>query len=306
MIYYINIILIIVLSLFVPGFFAVENLKAILLSMFLICVMGIGVSFVIAAGEFDISTGALVSVAPVIFAVMMLHGAPIAACIAVGLIVTILIGTLSGYLTVYRKIPSFIATLGTSGICMGLSRIISGNSAIPISESPVMNVFGKSWKEIPSQIWWMAFLIIAGYILMHKTSFGSMVQCVGDNKVAAASYGINTKSIVTLSFVVCAIYMFFAGYMQMGYAACAAPGSAENYVLSAIVAPIIGGAPASGGKSNIIDTFLGAVFLTLITNVLFKFAIPTWYASVITGFIVIAVLSAAVLIKKRRAGMRLL
>jgi ribose/xylose/arabinose/galactoside ABC-type transport system permease subunit len=217
-----------------------------------------------------------------------------------GLSVTVLIGALSGYLTAYKNIPSFISTLGTSGIAMGLSRIISHNAAIPINNQGLLSVLSGRHFGLRTEVWWMLALCVVGYFIMHKTRYGRELLCTGDNKIAATSYGINTKRTLMTAFVICSIYMFFAGIVQMGYAACAAPGAAESYVLNAIVAPIIGGSPVSGGRSSVVGTFMGAAFLTIITNVLFKFAIPSWYAAVITGIIVIIVLSAATVLKKNR------
>ena len=300
LIYFIVIILILIFSVCIPGFFTAANFKSILISMFLLCIMSIGVSFVIMTGEFDISTGAVVSVMPIIYAVMAQKGQP-AAGLIIGAAATILIGLLSGYLTAYQEIPSFIATLGTSGIAMGLTRIVSNNASVIVKDEAILTLFGGKFLEVNAQIWWMLVMIVIGFVIIHRSPLGQKMKCVGNSKTAARIYGISTKKITLIAFVLCAVYMAVAGMCQMGYSGTAAPGCAENNVMSAIVAPIIGGASVSGGKLNLIGTVMGTLFLSIISNVLFIFSIPTFYGNAITGLIVIGVLSvASVLMKMNR------
>lgn len=286
------IVLIVLLSLFIPNFLTLTGFSTILLTMSTICVLGVGVTFVLTIGEIDISTGALLSVPTVIMAVLLKAGTPLVAAVGTGLAAAVLIGFINGFVTVRIGLPSFITTLGTSGIAMGLSRIISGNTPTAVKNEFLLNVFGNELFGIPKTIIWMFVLTIVGYVILHKTRFGKNVQCVGDNREAAFLYGININSVVIWSFIICAIYVLFAGLLVMGRTTFAKPGDGESLVLNAIVASVIGGTSIQGGKGSIIGAFFGAFFLSVITNVLFALRFPSWTANIIIGVIILVILTA--------------
>lgn len=302
---YISIVLIIILfSILIPNFLSVTSLKTILITMAIICVLGVGVTFVLTAGEIDISTGALLSVPAVVLAVLLRGGVPFLISLAAGLVITLLMGFLNGIITTRIGLPSFITTLGISGIAMGLSRIISGNTPVQVKSSFILNLFGGELFGLPKIILWMLLLTVIGYFSLHKTRFGRNLQCVGDNREAAFLYGINVNKTIILSFVVCSMYVFAAGMLMLARTSFATPGEGESLVLSAIVAPVIGGTSIRGGKGSIIGAFFGALFLAVISNGLFSLKFPSWTSNIIIGIIIIVVLTISSLSEKRERELK--
>lgn len=298
------VVIIILFNFLIPNFISYTNLITVLITMATICVLGVGVTFVLTVGEIDISTGALLSVPTVILAVLLRAGIPLLVSFAIGLAVALLIGYLNGIITIKVGLPSFITTLGTSGIAMGLSRIISHNTPISVKNQFIINLFGKQLFGIPKIIIWMFILTIVGYFLLHKTRFGRNLQCVGDNRDAAFLYGINVKKSVTLAFVVCSIYVFFAGLLMLARTSFATPGDGESLVLNAIVASVIGGTSIIGGKGSIIGAFFGAFFLAVISSGLFLLKFPSWTSNIIIGIIILVVLTISSLREKSEREMK--
>jgi len=297
-------VIIILFTLLIPNYLSLTNLVTILITMTTICVLGVGVTFVLTIGEIDISMGALLSVPTVILAVLLRAGVPLLASFGLGLASALLIGFLNGMITIKIGLPSFITTLGTSGIAMGLSRIISGNTPIAVKNDIILNLFGKELFGVPKIILWMFLLTIIGYFLLHKTRFGRNLQCVGDNREAAFLYGIDVKKTVTLAFIVCSIYVFFAGMLVLARTSFATPGEGESLVLNAIVASVIGGTSIQGGKGSIIGAFFGAFFLAVISNGLFSLKFPSWTSNIIIGIIIIAILTISSLREKWEREMK--
>lgn len=297
--YMANLMVIILFSILAPEFFSLANLKAVLESMALVCVLGLGVTFVLTTGEIDISNGALLSVTPCIMAVLLRAHIPLLISLGIGLIVTIILGYLNGVITVRIGLPSFITTLAVGGIAMGLTRIVTRSTPIQVQNDFIINFFGKELFGLPKIILWMFLLIIIGYFLLHKTQFGRNIHCIGDNREAAILYGINVRKNVILSFVVCSIFVFFAGMLAVGKSSYAAPGAGETLVLNAIVASVIGGTSVQGGKGNIIGTFFGSLFITLVSNGLFMLAFSPYVTNIIIGIVIIVVLTANGLMEKR-------
>lgn len=292
-------VIVILFSLTIPGFFSLANALAVLTSMAVICVMGLGVTFVLTAGEIDISTGAILSLPSCIMAVLLRAGFPLMAALVIALAVTLILGFLNGLITVRIGLPSFITTLGISGLAMGMTRTVTSNTPVKVQNKLILNVFGNELFGIPLIILWMILLTAVAYFILHKTKFGRSIHCVGDNREAALLYGINVKRTIISAFVVCVIFCIFAGFLQLGRSTYASAGIGESLVLNAIVAPVIGGTSISGGKGSIIGTFVGAVFLTVISNGLFILAFPPWLSNIIIGIIVIVVLTVSGLLEKR-------
>ncbi len=297
---YIGIIMVIIFfSIMSPDFFSISNLVAVLQSMGLVCVLSFGVTFVLTIGEIDISTGAVMSVPGCVMAVLMSSGIPFPVSFLVGLIVTLFLGFLNGVITIKFGLPSFVTTLGVNGIAMGLSRIVTGNAPIAFQSNVILNLFGNDLFGIPKIILWMFLLMLIAYFLLHKTRFGRNLHCIGDNREAAILYGINVQKYVILSFVVCSIFVFFAGMLVVAKTTYASPGTGETLILTAIVASIIGGTSVSGGKGNILGAFIGALFITLISNGLFMMAFSPYLSNIIIGLVIVVVLSANGLMEKR-------
>lgn len=302
--YFSFILIIILFSFLIPNFLTPTNLITVLITMATICVLGVGVTFVLTVGEIDISTGALLSVPTVIMAVTVRAGIPLLLSLALGLAAALLTGFMNGYITIRVGLPSFITTLGTSGIAMGLSRIISHNTPVPVKNPIIINAFGKQLFGIPKIIIWMFLLTIVGYLLLHKTRFGRSLQCTGDNREAAFLYGINVKRSVTLAFVVCSIYVFFSGLLMVARTSFATPGDGESLLLNAIVASVIGGTSIQGGKGTVPGAFFGAFFLAVISSGLFLLKFPSWTSNIIIGIIILVVLTISSMREKAEREMK--
>jgi ribose transport system permease protein len=298
---YIAILVIIVLfSLLLPDFFSAGNWKAIFTSMVLVTVLGLGVTFVLTAGEIDISTGANLSVTPSIFAVLLSSGMPLIVALAIGLAATLVLGFVNGLVTIKFGVPSFITSLGTMGIAMGLSRIVTSNTPVSMRNDSVLQFFGKEIFGMPKIVLWMIVLIAISYFILHKTRYGRNLHAVGDNREAAHLYGINITRTVIIAFMINAFFACFAGMLELARSSFASPGIGEPIMLNAIVAAVIGGTSLQGGKGNIIGTFVGALFLTIISNALFSLGLPPWISNIIIGCVIIAILTSSGLMDKRK------
>jgi ribose/xylose/arabinose/galactoside ABC-type transport system permease subunit len=289
-IYIASVCIFIFFSIVSPEFFSSGNLMAIFRSMVLVCILGIGITFVLTSGEIDLSIGALLAVSPCVFAVLLNNGLPLALSFFVALCVVLSFGILNGFVTERIGVPSFITTLGSMGIAMGLTRIVTGNSPVAVESNVILNVFSGDCCGFPKIIIWMVAILIISYFLLHTVKFGRNVQCIGDNRDAAFLYGINIKRTVIAAFVLNSFFVFLAGMLELGRSSHASPGSGEPLLLTAIAASVIGGTSLRGGKGSIIGTFVGAFFLTVIANGLFSLGFPPWTNDIIIGFVIISTL----------------
>ena len=229
------------------GFLNPNNLLNIVRQTAMIAVMAIAMTFVLSAGEIDLSVGAVAGLSSVTVAMVISVAGPFAGILA-GLATGIAIGTFNGWLTTKIGIPSFLTTLAMMGIAKGIAMWVSGTSAVPIlSQSYAWWFGGGSIGPIPVLLFWILIFSAVGHVVLRRTGFGRRVLATGGGEQAAGYSGINTAKIkfrvLVISSTAAALAgMFYAGRLQSGRFQLG-----EGDELSVIAAAVLGGTSLFGG-----------------------------------------------------------
>ncbi len=133
-IYIAFVIICIVFAVLSPDFFSLSNIHNILIQTSAIAIVAIGQTLVILTGGIDISVGRLMGMSGILIGVFASKGVGVVGVAMIGIACGIVVGFINGYLIGYVRIPAFIATLGTQGVCYGISLIIS--QGMPFSSFP--------------------------------------------------------------------------------------------------------------------------------------------------------------------------
>lgn len=287
---YATIILFIIFSVSTTGFFTLRNFLTILRSMCIITVLGLGISFVITAGEIDLSIGTLPAMCGAVLAVLLKNGTNVILAMLVSLLVAMAVGFFNGVIISRSNQPSIIITLALYMVCQGFAYIITNQAPVVVSNTAFLSLFSSTVFGFPVIVIWMLGLSVVCYILMHKTRYGNNLAITGDNKVAALFVGINVNVTLVASFVICAIFSFFAAMLGVAQNANASPTMITPDMMTAIAATLIGGTSLSGGEGNIPGTLLGSFFLMMIANGILILGIDQWVLYLINGLIILLTL----------------
>ncbi|ATX77878.1 MULTISPECIES: ABC transporter permease [Reinekea] len=294
---FIAIFLIFALTLNDRGFLNPNNLLNIVRQTAMIAVMAIAMTFVLSAGEIDLSVGAVAGLASVTVALAVSFAGPFAGIIA-GLATGIAVGVFNGWLTTKIGIPSFLTTLAMMGIAKGLAMWVSGTAAVPIlSQGYIWWFGGGSIGPIPVLLFWILILGAVGHVVLRRTGFGRRVLATGGGEQAASYSGINTAKIkfrvLVISSTAAALAgMFYAGRLQSGRFQLG-----EGDELSVIAAAVLGGTSLFGGKGTVIGTLVGAMMIGLINNGLILMGLEFSQQLIARGGIIIL----AVALSQKRA-----
>jgi|TARA_B110000091_G_scaffold122699_1_gene131995 ribose transport system permease protein len=248
------------------GFLNPNNLLNIIRQTAMIAVMAIAMTFVLSAGEIDLSVGSVAGLATVTVAMAIAIAGPIAGVFA-GLATGLIVGMFNGWLTTRVGIPSFLTTLAMMGIAKGAAMWISDTAAVPILNQSYAWIFGGgSIGRIPVLLFWVLILGAIGHIALRRTGFGRRVLATGGGETAARYSGIDTARIkfrvLVLSSVAAALAgMLYAGRLQSGRFQLG-----EGDELSVIAAAVLGGTSLFGGKGTVIGTVVGAMMIGMINN----------------------------------------
>ena len=177
------------------GFLSPNNLLNILRQTATITVIAVGMTYVIACAEIDLSVGSVAGLASVVTAMAVANWGVVAGVIA-GLLVGVVVGSINGGLVAGLGIPSFLVTLGMLGIAFGMAQWITDSAPQPILSYAYNLAFGSgNLGPFPGLVVWMAIFVAVGAIVLSKTRFGRQVLATGGNRMAAEFTGINTKRI---------------------------------------------------------------------------------------------------------------
>ncbi len=275
------------------GFLSSNNLLNIFRQTATITVIAVGMTYVIACAEIDLSVGSVAGLSSVVTA-MALSSWGIIPGVLAGLAVGLTVGAVNGALVSLLGIPSFLVTLGMLGIAAGVAQWITGSAPQPILNDTFNLIFGGgNFGPIPGLLAWSAIFVTIGAIVLAKTRFGRQVLATGGNRTAAQFTGVNTRRIkfqvLLLSATVASVAgMLYAGRLQSGRFQW---GAGDE--LSAIAAVILGGTSLFGGAGSVVGTLFGALLIGLINNGLILAGLDSSQQQVVRGVIIILAVALA-------------
>jgi len=284
---FVAIFLIFALTLNDKGFLNPNNLLNIVRQTAMIAVMAIAMTFVLSAGEIDLSVGAVAGLATVTVAMAISVAGPIGGVFA-GIATGLAVGMFNGWLTTRIGIPSFLTTLAMMGIAKGVAMWISDTAAVPILSPGYSWLFGGgSVGPIPVLLFWIAALGGVGHIVLRRSGFGRRVLATGGGETAARYSGIDTANIKMKVLVLSSCAAALAGMLYAGRLQSGRFQLGEGDELSVIAAAVLGGTSLFGGKGTVIGTIVGAMMIGLINNGLILFGLEFSQQLIARGGIII-------------------
>ena len=262
-------------------------------------VVGVGQMFVITLGpgNVDLSLPANIGLASAV-AMKVMDGSD--SMIAVGLLAALGSGAavgLANYFLIWAlRIPPIIATLSASFIIQSVD--ISYGRGLQIKPPPGFADFTNilipiGGVGIPLIAVLMVIFTIGVGILLHRTLYGRSVLAIGQNIRAAWLAGIPVERIRFITYVLCGTLGGLNGALLAGYFRGANVDIGNEYLLASIAVVVIGGTSVAGGKANVPGIWGAALFLVLLLTMLNTFGVSAGVRLVVTGLVIVGVITAA-------------
>lgn len=280
-------VVIFIMAIMSPYFFSWKNCRNILNQSAIYLVLSIGMTFVICAGQIDLSVGAIIGFSGVCVGLLLNQGASPIWAILIQLLIGVIVGIVNGIFVAYGKINSFIVTLGMMTILRGITLILTNSSSV-FGFGNIITFIG-SGKIGPVNMPIILSLVIAtvGGVLLHRTTFGNYCLFIGTNEIALNRSGVNVKKYKIIIFALCGLCASVAGLIITARLNSAEPLAGQGYEMDAIAASILGGTSMQGGKGNIIGTIIACLILNIMKNGLTLLAISSHYQEILTGLILL-------------------
>lgn len=285
--------LVVVASIFADGFLSGDNLLNVGRQVALLGIMAVGMTFVIIAGEIDLSVGSIYALGSIVCGLLLGDGVAWWLAVLAGVGSGLAIGVINGVVTARLLIPSFIVTLGTLSVARGLTLIISDGSPISLDDTmPSVSTFGllgsgKFLGLIPMQLLFMLIVFAIGAVLLARTTIGLRTFATGGNEEASRLAGIDTARVKIFAFALTGALAAFAGILGLSFLSYVQGVTGQGLELSVIAAVIIGGTALSGGSGSMGRTLIGVLIIGVLQNFLALMNVSSFWQTLIVGVVII-------------------
>ncbi len=267
-------------SVLVPNFFQLLNMLNLVTNNWAVISLGVGVTFLLVSGNFDLSVGGVVALSGVL-AVWFSQsagganplstglGLPYGLAVLGALSGALMIGALNALFVVRLGIPSIIVTLGTMMLARGVAQVVTQGSQRNTNLPDAFGVLGNmtmfgTWIRLP--VFLMAVLLIIAVFIERKTVFGRLTYWIGSNPVAARLSGIDKAKHVTYLYLVSSaiagvVGILLASEFKSGYS-----NRGTLMEFDALVIALLGGVAIAGGFGSVVGMFFGAIILAVVTS----------------------------------------
>lgn len=251
------------------NFLSVTNMINILIAASLVGMVAVGHTYLIIAGQNDLSPGSLAAFSGVVAALLVSKGMPFAAAVIVTIVCGAAVGFFNAFMVNKIHLEAFIATLVTQSIIRGFAYIICGGKPVSISNKTFLLLGKARILNIPVSVWIMIICIVVFGIILAKTKFGRSVYAIGG--------------------------IIFAARMNSGQ-----PAANVNLEFDAITAVILGGVSFVGGVGNMGGTILGIILIQSFNTGLTMVNVPSFWQYVAKGGLLLFALTTDYIRKQKR------
>ena len=280
-----------------PRFASVQNLQNVLFQISVPLIIVVGTTMVIQMGSIDLSVQGVMGAAGMAWILMSPNSRletdlafwawPAAIGIGAGL------GLMSGVVYAKLRVPSFVVSLGTWYVGLGIAIMLYGNDLLPTLTDKVL----ARWPTrltlgLPNSFWLAAFVVLIGVLIANYTRLGRGLLAIGNNEPVARSSGIPVTRYKIAAFVIAGTLSGVAGILATMQLGSGSPDIGYGQLFTVIPAAVIGGTALSGGEGGVMRSALGVVLLIVLNNGLVLAGVDPDYQQAVFGSILIVTIVA--------------
>jgi ribose/xylose/arabinose/galactoside ABC-type transport system permease subunit len=278
-------------SIAAPGFLTYTNIINTLIAASITAVTGLGMTFAIAMGGFDLSVGSVQVLTGIVVANLLAIVDPPLAILA-ALLAGLAVGLVNGVLISKLKLPAFVVTFGMMSIVRGIALLVTQGQSVMITrhvEFGLLNngkIFGI---PVPFLVMGVVFVVLS--ILLKHTPFGRHACAVGGNRSAATVSGINIDRTTIAVFGLVGVTAAISGVMLSAQLMIIDATLGTGFELQAITVSVLGVTSLSGGHGNLLGTIFAALLLATIASALNILKVVAIYQYLALGLLLIFALA---------------
>jgi ribose/xylose/arabinose/galactoside ABC-type transport system permease subunit len=300
----------------VPNFLTPKNIGNILTNNWYIIILGIGVTFLLITGHFDMSVGGIIGLSGVlsVYFVQGVNvspnelanglGMPYAVAVIAAVACATCIGGINAFFVAKLKVPSIIVTLGTMMLARGIAQIVTHGAQRNTSLPSEFGVLGNTFVpgvSVKISVLIMVVLVLAAFAYEKLTVSGRRVYLIGANPEAARLSGVKVGRQLAGLFIVSALLASITGILLASEYAAGLSNRGTGYEFDALVVALLGGVSIAGGFGSVVGMFVGAIILSVVTTAATGLLLsPHWQFILKAAVTFLAILAQRYALDRRR------
>jgi rhamnose transport system substrate-binding protein len=282
-----------VFSLIAQNFFTWGNLIEVIRFSVELGLLALALTPVIITGGIDLSVGSMMGLAAVSFGALWNDAHfPLVAALLAALLIGGVGGALNAVLISRFNLPPLVVTLGSYSLFRGIAEGIT-QGTVNYTGFPQRFLFlgqGYLLGAIPVQLLFFLPVLLAFWILLHRSVIGRALYAIGFTAAGARYAGIPVRARIGLVYFLSGLVASLAAIIYVAHLGQAKSDAGSGYELDAITAVVLGGTSIFGGRGTLWGTLLGLFFLTILQNGLHLAALPTELTGVLTGVLLVVII----------------
>ncbi|NDL55691.1 ABC transporter permease [Phytoactinopolyspora mesophila] len=270
------------------AFLTFANLRNLLLQIAILTIIAVAQTVVMVVGNFDLSVGTNATLSGATAAALMVGGTSMPVAIAIGLLVGTLVGVANGILVAFAGLSALVATLASMTTIGGLAFLVTDGTTL-YGMPEAFGWFGQSRHlGIPMPVIFAAVIALVIWLVLRFSTTGRRWYAVGGSAEVARLSGINVRWMRFFAFTVAGSVAALGGIILVSRLGSASATSANNYMMLAVAAALLGMTVLKSGQANIGGTLVGVAIIGVMSNGLNIIGVNTYYQQVLTGLIIVA------------------
>jgi ribose transport system permease protein len=283
-----------------PDFTDAANISKILRSASISGIMFLGVTWVVAAGEIDISFMEVAALSDMIVAGLVHAGIgwPVA-CIA-GLASGLAVGFVNGMLVGYLRLPALITTLATGGFARSMAAVIGLGSSLSIGGDAgfVGRFINTSFGFMPAVGLLTIALYAAAWFVQEKLVFGHYIYAMEQNREAVVEAGIPARPLTVVLYLISGLAAAVAGILLTASLESGQPRIGSSFFIDGLTAVLLGGMVIKLGQPNVLGTLIGVTLLAVLVSGTALLGWSDWERDIVKGALLL--LGVVIAVRGRR------
>lgn len=301
------IVLCIIVSVINPNFLLAINLQNLARQIGAFGIFSIGLGLVIMTGGIELSVGSLMALLGVLLSMMLTEwgfGVAVAVLLCLGIAMVLTLG--HGLLITRLNMQPFIVTLCGLLFYRGVARFVTRDETKGFGTVEGLDFLrflanGNLFGMIPMPFVLLIIISVITWVVLHRSVYGRYLFATGRNPEAARYAGIDTKNIITLTYMISGILTAISGIIFAFYTNSVSPANHGNaYELYGIAAAVLGGCSLRGGEGSVIGILIGTALLQVLRNLVNLLGIPSSLDFAVMGAVILIGVMADQIFTERR------
>ncbi|MEP0324999.1 ABC transporter permease [Bauldia litoralis] len=253
------------------------------------------------ANQFDLSVAGVIGISQILaIGLQTQQGMPWWLACLVVLAIGVVVGFINGVLVTRIRINSFIATLGTGSVLLGILQWYTEGRQVVGSLAPAFIALSGRIGPVPLALIYVIVIGIVLWIVFEYLPFGRKLYVLGENPRAAELNGISAQRYVTIAFVIGGLVSAFAGIVLQAQLRVGQSTVGQEFLLPAFTGALLGATAIKPGRTNVWGTLVAVAVLAVTVAGLNQLGAPFFVEPLFNGFMLIVAVGLSVTAARRR------